>query len=214
MSQLFLPFDTETGGFNEKKADLLTFYMAVMDESFTILDEVYLLLKPDGDRFPIAEAGALAVNKINIQEHLANPLTVTYSEGKKRLVEMLKKHLKKNGRYSNLKPMGYNIPFDERWSQEYLLPKEEWLALIHYKSIDVMANMDFLKDVGWFPKELGNLESVVDYLGLPKRPAHNAKEDTLMCVDVHKKILDIMRSKKDGGGGGNTQDLIALLEAE
>src|ERR1035437_7518587 len=210
MSQLFLPFDTETGGFNEKKADLLTFYMAVMDESFTLLDELDLKLKPDGGRFPIAEAGALAVNKINIAEHMANPATVTYSEGKAKLVAMLKKHLKKNGRYSNLTVLGYNVPFDERWTQEYLLEKDEWLFLIHYKSLDVMQNVDFLKHAKWFPKDLGNLESVVDYLGLPKRGAHNAKEDTLMAVDVHKRIMSIMESKKDGGGGGSTQDLISL----
>jgi DNA polymerase III epsilon subunit-like protein len=58
---------------------------------------------------------------------------------------------------------------------------------------------------------LGSLSTVVEYLGIPKRPAHNAKEDTLMTVDVYKKWLDIMKSKKDAG---NSQDLISLLEAE
>lgn len=207
----FLAFDTETGGFNQKKADLLTAYFGMFDEEFKLVDEIYLLLKPDGGRFPIAEAQALAVNKIDIKAHMLDPRTVTYSEGKKQLVEMLKKHLKKKGRYSNIRPLGYNVPFDERWCQEYLLPADEWEAILHYKRIDVMERVDFLKESGWFPPELGSLGTVVDYLQLPKRDAHNAREDTLMTVDVYKNLLEIMKSKKDGG---SSQDLISLLEAE
>ena len=74
-----------------------------------------------------------------------------------------------------------------------------------------MQNVDFLKEAGWFPSDLGSLNTVVEYLQLPKRSAHNAKEDTLMTVDVHKKLLEIMGAKKDGG---SVQDLIGLLEAE
>jgi hypothetical protein len=55
----------------------------------------------------------------------------------------------------------------------------------------------------------------VEYLQVPKRAAHNAKEDTLMCVDAYKAMLAIMASKKNGNSGqSQQQDLIALLEAE
>lgn len=211
MSQFFLPFDSETGGFNQKTADLLTAYFCIMDEEFKIQEELYLKLKPDGGRLPIAEAGALRVNGINIQAHMADPETVTYTEGKAKLVAMIKRYLKKNGRYSNIRPLGYNVPFDVRWCQEYLLPADEWESMLHYKHVDVMQNADFLKECGWFPKEIGSLGSVVEYLGLPKRGAHNAREDVLMTIDVYRKILEIMKSKKDGG---TSQDLISLLEAE
>lgn len=207
----YAPFDSETGGLNEKEADLLTFYMGVMDEDFKLVDELYLKLKPDGGRLPIAHADALRVNGINIQQHLADPETVPYSVGREKLVGMLRKFSKKVGRSTNIKPMGYNVPFDENWTWEHLLPKSEWLKLMHYKRIDVMERVDFLKESGWFPNDLGSLGSVVEYLQLPKRAAHNAREDTLMTVDVYKKLLEIMRGKKENGG---TQDLISLLEAE
>jgi hypothetical protein len=213
MSQLYMPFDSETGGLDEHSADLLTAYFAIMDEEYKILDEIYLKLKPD-DRLPIAEAGALRVNGIDIQKHLADPETVTYSEGKKLLTTMIKKHLKKRGRYSNIMPFGYNVPFDERWCKKHLLPPDEWESMIHYKSVDVMKTVDDLKRFGWFPKELGSLSTVVEYLGIPKRAAHNAKEDTLMTIDVDKKLVEMMRAKKNGGGTTEQQDLISLLEAE
>jgi DNA polymerase III alpha subunit (gram-positive type) len=210
MSQYLLAFDSETGGLNPKLADILTLYMSVVDEEFRVVDEIDLKLKPDTG-MPRADAGALRVNGINIQDHLANPATITYSEGKVKILEFLRKYLKKNGRYSNLRPFGQNIQFDIDFVQEHLIPKDEWDKHVHYGKVDTKQCVDFLKDAGWFPRDLGSLGSVVDYLGLPKRAAHNAKEDTLMTIDVYKKIMEIMKSKKEGG---SQQDLISLLEAE
>lgn len=204
-------FDTETGGLNPDTADLLTFYMCIIDEKFNFQEELYLKLKPDDGRLPIAEAGALKVNGIDIKAHLEDPETVTYSEGRKLFETMIKKYSKKVGRGCSLKPMGYNVPFDENWTWKHLMPREDWLKYFHYKRIDVMERVDFLKECGWFPSDLGSLSTVVDYLQIPKRAAHNAREDSLMCLDVYKKLLEIMSNKKEGG---STQDLIALLESE
>ena len=209
-SSIYFAFDTETGGFDPNKADLLTFYAGFFDEEFRLLDEIDLKLKPDG-RLPIAEAGALAVNKIDIQAHLANPETITYSEAKIKVITLIKKHLKKKGRFSNIRPLGYNVPFDIKWSQQHLIPQAEWDSLFHYKHIDVMQNVDFLKEAEWFPSDLGSLGTVVDYLQIPKRNAHSAKDDTLMTIDCYRFILNIMKEKKSNG---NSQDLIFLLETE
>lgn len=207
---LYLAFDSETGGLNAKEADMLTMYMGIFDEEFKLVDELNLKLKPDAG-FPRADAGALRVNKINLQEHMADPETITYSEARERTVEFLKKHHKKIGRFNNLRPMGYNIEFDIRFIQEHVLPENEWNKFIHYGKIDPKGYVDLFKDSGWWPKDVGTLESVVELLGIPKRNAHNAKEDTLMMIDVYKKMLDLMRSKKENG---SSQDLISLLEAE
>jgi hypothetical protein len=154
----------------------------------------------------------MAVNKINLKEHLASPDTVTYTEGKEKLKAMLKRYATKKGRFGNTRPFGYNIlSFDIPWVQQYLMDKDTWNDILHYKSVDAMVAVDFLKDAGWFPPDLGSLATVVDYFQLPKRDAHNAREDTLMTIDVYKKLLEVMKAKKDGG---QTQDLISLLEAE
>lgn len=209
--KFFMAFDSETGGFNPSTADLLTFYAGIFDEDYKLVEDVYLKLKPNEGRLPIAEAQALRVNGIDLRGHMADPETITYAEGKVKLITLLHKYLQKTGRYSNIEPLGYNVPFDIRWGQYHLLPQDEWESILHYQYTDVMQNVGFLKKCGWFPSDLGSLSSVVDYLQLPKRGAHNSKEDTLMTVDVHKKLLQIMASKKEGG---STQDLISLLEAE
>jgi DNA polymerase III alpha subunit (gram-positive type) len=210
MSQYYLAFDTETGGLDPKLADVLTLYMAMVDEEFKVIDEIDLKLKPN-EGLPRADAGALRVNGINIQNHMADPATITYNEANVKVIEFFKKYLQKKGRYSNLRPFGQNVQFDIDFVQEHIVPKAEWDKYIHYGKVDTKQCVDFLKDAGWFPKDLGSLGSVVEYLGIPKRAAHNAKEDTLMTIDVYKKIMDIMKSKKENG---SQQDLISLLEAE
>jgi len=210
MSKVTLAFDCETGGLDPKQADILTLYMGILDEDFKVLEELDLKLKPNSG-LPRADAGALKVNKIDLQAHLANPDTITYAQAKELIVPFLKRHLKKTGRYSNIRPLGYNVTFDIDFVQEHILPTPEWNAIVHYGRIDPKGYTEFFKDAGWWPSDLGTLVSVVEFLGIPMRGAHNAKEDTLMTIEVYKKMLDLMRSKKENG---SSQDLISLLEAE
>src|SRR5277367_5286674 len=94
----FFCMDSETGGLDPKKSDILTLYIAVTDEDLKIIDGLDLKLKPN-DRLPICDARALEVNKIDLQAHLANPETITYSEAKVKITAFAKKYLKKRGRY-------------------------------------------------------------------------------------------------------------------
>lgn len=206
----FFCIDSETGGLDPKKSDMLSLYMAVTDEDLKIIDGLDLKLKPN-DRLPIAEQSALDVNKIDLQTHLANPETVTYAEAKKKIADFTKKYLKKRGRYSNLLVLGQNVAFDLAFIQEHLFSREEWDSLFSYNVEDTKSAALFLKRCGWLPKEIGTLSSMVEYFNIPKREAHEARADVLTTIDVYKKMIELMKSKKDGG---SSQDIISLLEAE
>lgn len=210
LTDFYLAMDSETGGLDENVEDMLTFYCAIFTYDWKLIDEVDLKLKPDGGRLPIVTAKALAVNKIDIKAHLEDPTTITYSEGKVKVLEFLKKY-RKPGRYSNITPLGHNVPFDLRFTWKHLVPHKDWNDLCHYGIADTKSDTDALKRWGFLPQSCGTLASLVEHFNLPKRSAHNAKEDTLMCVDVAKAMEIFMKSKKEGG---TTQDLIALLEAE
>lgn len=202
--------DAETGGLDPDEVDLLTVYMAVVDENYKIVEELDLVLKPDGDRLPIAHADALKITGIDLQAHISNSSTITYSEAALKITEMLKKYRTK-GKYSNLKFSGFNCYFDRSFIHKYLINKKDFEKLVHYKNVDVMEGIDFLKRVGWLPPSVGNLGSCVDHFGLPKGKAHNAREDILMTLEVDKKVKELMDSKKSGG---QTLDLVSLLESE
>lgn len=209
--QFYLAFDTETGGTDAATTDLFTIYAAILSaDDFKVVEDLDLKLKPEG-RLPKWEAGAMKVNGIDVDAHLADPQTITYPQGKELLHAMMSKYSKKVGKSLNIRSFGYNVPFDESYVFAHLIPKAEWQKIVHYKGVDVMQWVDFLKLCGWLPPELGSLGTVVDYFGIPKLNAHTAKDDLFMTIGVCKKVLELMKSKKDGG---QTQDLIALLEAE
>jgi DNA polymerase III epsilon subunit-like protein len=202
--------DSETGGLRTKQADILTLYMSVVTEDFKVIDELDLKLKPN-DRLPIADQGALDINKIDLQKHLENPNTITYKEAREKIIAFAKKYLKKRGRFSNLIPLGQNLLFDLKFIWEYIISEEEWESLFHYNIEDTKTAALFLKRCGWLPPEIGTLKSLVEYFNIPKREAHEARGDTLMTVEVYREMIKLMESKKNGG---NTTDLISLLESE
>ena len=207
----YMAFDLETGTLDPAKGDLLTGYFAMLNEDFKIVEDLSLKLKPEG-RLPVADPKALSINGIDLQKHVADPNTITYAEGAKQLTAMVKKYLKKRGKYSNILPMGYNIlSFDIGWAQYHLLDKTSWESLMHYKVLDVMQHVDMLKNHGWLPPSVGSLVSMVEFFGVAKAEAHVAKNDILMTIEVYRKIKELMESKKNSG---NSQDLISLLEKE
>jgi len=208
----FIAMDSETGGFSPLTSDLLTLYMAVVTEDFKVVEELDLKLKPNDGRLPLAEEQALKVNGININQHLEDPETITYSEAKVKITEMLKRHLKKSGKYSNLRALGYNLGFDVAFVQAYVLPFKEWDSMISYNQVDPKVVVNFLKDAQWLPPDTGTLVSMVKYFDISMGQAHTAKADTLATVEVYKKLLELMASKKDGGS--QQVDLISLLESE
>lgn len=206
----FVCMDSETGGLRAKQADILTLFMAVTDENFKLIDELDLKLKPN-EGLPRVEGQAMAVNKIDLEKHLADPNTVTYEEAKVKIIDFAKKYLKKRGRYSNLIVLGQNVMFDLKFIWEHIVPEEEWETIFSYNVEDTKTASLFLKRCGWLPKEIGTLKSLVEYFDIPKREAHEAKGDVHMTLDTYKAMIALMESKKNGG---NSQDLIGLLEAE
>jgi len=110
-----LAFDTETGGLDPKEASLLTAYFEVLDENFNTIDSLNLLVKPDDDLIK-ANQQALAINKINIEEHVKG--AIPYKTAKEILKAFLAKH---SSKYDKLTPVAHNIDFDLGFVGEHLL---------------------------------------------------------------------------------------------
>jgi len=203
-------YDYETTGLDSKKHGIMTAYFVICNEKDEFLDELELFLKPDKGNF-VVESEALKVTGIDLDTHLKDPRTITYSEGKKRLIEMLERH-KIKGKRRHYRPCGQNIGFDEQFTVDVLVPEEEWRRLVHYRNIDTLQILNFLQDVGFLPKELGNLESQVEYFNLPMGQAHNAKEDVKMVINVYRAYCKLMQDKKDNMAGVSNNSLLEIVE--
>jgi oligoribonuclease (3'-5' exoribonuclease) len=204
-------FDTETGGLNPKVHSLLTAYFAICDKDLNLVDELELQLKPsDLSKLNLTQE-AMNVNKINIDEHLKDPNTITYEEGRVKLKQFLLRN-KIKGKRKSFMPAGHNIQFDKEMIWEQLMPQDEFEEEVHYRTIDTSNICNFLKDVEILPDDVGNLESLVDLFKVPKRETHNAKGDVLMNIEVYRSMKAMMKSKKQEMIGG-TSTLLEIIEA-
>lgn len=203
----YIAFDLETGGFDPKVSPILTGCFLAVDESLNVIDELNLKIRPN-ETYHLVTPEALAVNKINLEAHLADPETLTHAEAKVKLTSFLKKHCAAR---SKPRSMGHNVGFDAGFVFEQLLTKAEWEKFMHYHSVDTMAVTGFLKDCGWLPKEVGKLESLVKHFNIPKLEHHNARGDILMTVDVYRALRGMVIGAKNGAGQGH-EDLLSLLE--
>jgi len=195
VSLKYLWFDCETGGLDPEKHSLLTAYFAICDRDLNLLDDLYLQLKPsDISQLSVTE-GAMNVNKINLEQHIKDPSTLTYDQGKVKLLELLNRNKipKKRKHYQ---PAGHNVQFDKNFIFEQLIPQEEFEKTVHYRTIDTSHICSFLKDVDILPEDVGNLGSLVEYFGIPMRTAHNAKDDIEMNIEVYRAMRQLMQKTK------------------
>ena len=182
----YLGYDLETGGFDKKRDSVMTAYFAIWDEKWDLLDELDLKLKPDSGEI-IAQPGALKVTGLNVEEHLADPETITYTEGRAKLFTMLDKHKIPRKRKS-FQALGHNIiKFDNPYCHESgFIPEKDWMKYMHHNDLDSLALVTALKKFGLLPQQVGNLSSLVEHFGLELGQAHTARDD------VHMQIIGLM----------------------
>lgn len=210
MNYIFM--DTETGGLNPKLHSLLTAYFAVCNRNLDVIDELELQLKPsDLSKLNVTAKAMEEVNKINLEEHLKDPNTITYEEGREKLRELILKN-KIKGKRKSLMPAGHNVAFDKEMIWEQLMPKEEFEENIHYRTIDTSSICGFLKDVEVFPEDLGSLGSLVEYFKIPKGELHNAKGDVRMNIEVYKRMKLMMQSRKKEMINNTSGSLLSIVE--
>jgi len=206
----YLWFDTETTGKDPKVNQPLTAYFAVCDQDHNVIEELNLQLKPSDPSILRVEQEAMDINKINLADHLADPNTITYEAGRVKLKNLLVKH-KIKGKRKHYIPCGHNVSFDKEMIWNWLMPQDEFEEEVHYRTIDTSSITTFLKDVGIFPEELGNLLSLVQYFNIPEKEAHEAKGDVLMNIDVYKAMKAMMKSRKREMVGGSNS-LLDIVE--
>ena len=183
------------GGIDEQYS-LLTVYFQILDDNLQHISELYLRLKPnDGDYVVCGEA--MGVNKINLVDH--DKVAITYNEGRSQLGKWLRDILGPPSK-NRLHAIGHNVDGDIRFVWRCLYDRKKWEAYVSYRRLDTATICQYEKDKGKLPKEVdgpeglsGSLMSLVKYFGIPhdESTLHDAKVDTLLTVEVYKKLLKL-----------------------
>lgn len=211
----FIAFDIETGGFNSEVNTILEAYFAIYDKNFKLIEDLELLLVND-EGLANAEEEALKVTGINLEEHLKNPKTIKYSEGRKKLFDMLTRN-KIEGKKRSFRALGQNIvyfdmPFIHR---QKFIAEDEWKKYIHHNALDTTQITTFLKEIGMLPEHVGSLSSLAEHFGIANAGAHRAKNDVQMQVQIYQRLADAVKKNhidKASSVSVNNSDLFKIIE--
>lgn len=178
----YLVTDLESGG-PELKYSLLSAYFVVLDEDLkTVYGELDLKIKPnDGNYFVRGEA--LEVNGIDLVQHDKEAIT----EGKAAtlLYEFLNEHAPDGS--TKLTPVGHGIEHDIEFIKEHLT--KNFNKFVSYRYLDTGCIVQFFKLTGRVPRDLGgSLKELGEYFNIPINNLHTAKGDTLLTIEVLKKL--------------------------
>lgn len=209
----YLFTDAETGGLDQRFHSLLTAYFGIYDENLNLIDDLDLKLKPDDISKLQVTKEALDVTGINIDEHLKDPNTITYSEGNKKVLELLERN-KIKGKRKHFRPSGHNVGFDLTFYEYQLFEEnfDDWRKTVHHNPIDTLRIVTFLQDVGLLPADASRLTDLVKFFGIPMGQAHNAREDIKMNVEVYRCLLKMFKDKKDSFSGISNHSLLEIVE--
>lgn len=213
-SMMYLGFDLETGGFDKKKHTITEAYFGIWDEKWNLIDEIHLFLKNDNGEI-IGEKEAFDISGINPEKQLLDPSTLTYSEGRVKLLSVLEKY-KIQGKRSHYKLLGHNIsgfdiPFMEE--QGFFTSQHIKKAGISHNPLDTTVLVSWLKDMDVLPSTVGSLGSLVEYFELPKGTAHRAKDDVHMQKNVYIKLCELFKSNSINNlKSSDNNDLLRIVE--
>ena len=174
--------DTETGGLDPKKEDVLTLGFAVWENN-EILDKIEF--KVSKEEYRVKES-ALIVNKLDLEELKKTGKT------EKQIIKELTTFIKKN--FGKEKPMlcGHNVNFDVGFIKA-LFERNffDFESLFGYRILDTMSIMTFLFLQGKTETRLGRLDDAILYfnLDIPKEERHTALGDVLVTIKVLEKML-------------------------
>lgn len=212
---MYLCFDLETGGFDMKNHTINEAYFSLWDENWQFVDEIELLLKNDDGEIHGTEE-AFKVTGIDPEEHLKNPLTVTYSQGREQLLAMLTQHKtpkkKTHYRFVGQNIVAFDIPFMQ--AQGFLSEEQMKKAGISHNSLDSTAIVTWLKDIKALPDNVGSISSLIEYFNLPKGTAHRAKDDVLMQKEIYLKLCDLFKKSMIANlsNTNSNSDLLKIIE--
>lgn len=215
----YLALDCETGGL--EGTSLLSLYCGVYDESFNLLNELELFLRPK-DHIYYVTAEGLGINKIDLVEH--EKKAIPYAEGGTLLYNFLRtnsmevkffipegvdininspigglikvivtpENIPYEQTFDKLEPLGHNVSGDIRLVKENLISEGSWLKYVSYRTQDTGVVGNFLKKQGKIPKEIsGSLSSLAEHFKIDSSKAHDAKGDVEMTVNVYKEMLKL-----------------------
>ena len=181
----YISIDTETGGFDPKRKDILSIGYVVTDEALNTIEKGEILIY--GRKWRV-DQGALDVNKINLKEH--NKVAMSRKEAVISFQTLIARH------WDNNHPtiIGQNVPFDVKFIKAlFKSVRQEFKP--DYSCIDLKVLWQTLVALGKVNTPNAKQDTILDHLGIgTEGQRHSAlvdAENVLEALLIIKKYIKV-----------------------
>jgi DNA polymerase III epsilon subunit-like protein len=189
-----LVFDTETGGFNASTNALLSLGLVLWDKG-QLVSELEVLVNDQG----LVEPQALAVNRINLEEHLKVALLPVDGVAK------IRRWLDENRvpPWDKVELVAHNIGFDVPFLEKFWnLGGGQFRTRFSHQRRCTMVLATMMKDAGILPVPDFRLEALMAYLNIPvEGRLHSALTDARGAARVYTKLLRLLHPEPSDAQG-------------
>jgi DNA polymerase III alpha subunit (gram-positive type) len=213
----FLAIDTETTGLDSSTDQVIDICLILLDGELNQVDELNVFALPDPH--VVVSPGAAKANGYTIEKWAAYN-AVDQHELSKRVYEFIAK-------YSGLKLIAHNVPFDQGFLKQvyerHTLPdgldKKPFGKTVGYHHIDTIPISLFMDHAtqGAFRRSY-SLANLTKDFGIEHEAAHTARSDIKACLDLlrhHKKIVQgLVPTATISQNGGMFSKIIAKVDSE
>jgi len=190
LKDTLLFIDTETGGLDPSTHSLLTVAIGVVKEG-NLLELREWSIKHGTYN---VTAGAMAVNKINLQEHDA--ASTDKEAVALEILEFISKYCSKE---SKGVLVGQNTVFDKNFLEAFFAGLKnrnaiwDYRKIVSHRYIDLMSITAFLNDADVLNTPGLKLDDLISELGLKAESRHTAIDDVRVTYEAYCKMLDLVR---------------------
>lgn len=185
----FLIIDVETGGLDPSVHALLSIGAVLVkkeQDDLSLISSFYVPVYPTRE----VTLDALRVNKIRIEDHIANSLPP--EKAYQRFITWMTSYLSKQD-YPIV--VGWNVRFDLGFIEQWMNDNNDSLRnYASYRALDIQSVVSFLIETGHIPETArGGLASAAKYFGIDTVHHHHALVDAAMAHAVFHALWRYMK---------------------
>lgn len=185
MEYKLLFIDTETGGMNPNKHSLLSVAMVIWNNT-KIVDSTELLIN-DGQLIVTDEA--LAINKINIEEHKKS--AISPSQAIEKIFQFITKHFPQQ---KEITIAGHNVHFDVSFLKNlFTQNKKDFNNFFSHRIIDTSSILHYLYLAGHIKQRAISSDEAFALFKIEVEGRHTALGDAVATAKLFNKLLYIQK---------------------
>jgi DNA polymerase-3 subunit epsilon len=187
MRDRLLFIDTETGGLEPDKHSLLSLALVIWEDT-EIIDSREILIN---DGILSVTPKALAVNKINIEDH--RKAALSSPEAMEKILAFISQHFPGQDKITLA---GHNVHFDAAFLRTFFSSNnKDYSKFFSHRMIDTSSILHYLYLAGHLKQKAISSDEAFELFGITAEGRHTALGDAVATAELFTELLNLIRAE-------------------